>query len=80
MVHIAKHQVKEYGILASPKLKHGRSLDPEVVNTTEKFCCNGLSQAYSEIKEITFWSKVGFLKYASLWNRKCQKLFLHIIR
>jgi hypothetical protein len=50
MIQIAKQKVKEYGILASPKLKHRRSLDTEVVNTTEKFCCNDLSQEYSEIK------------------------------
>jgi hypothetical protein len=30
MIHIAKHLVKEYGILASPIPKPGRSLDPEV--------------------------------------------------
>jgi hypothetical protein len=60
MVHRAKQQVKEYEILASPKLKPGRSPDPEVVNTAEKFCCNGLLQAYSEIKRLHSGLSLGF--------------------
>jgi hypothetical protein len=40
MIHMAKQLVKEYGILASPNPKPGRSLDPEVAYTVEKFYCN----------------------------------------
>jgi hypothetical protein len=40
MTHTAKQLLKEYGILASPTPKPGRSLYPEVVYTVEKLCCN----------------------------------------
>jgi hypothetical protein len=40
MIRTAQQLVKEYGILASPSLKPGRSQDPEVAYTVEKFYCN----------------------------------------
>jgi hypothetical protein len=40
MICTAKQLVKEYGMLALPNLKPGRSLDPELAYTVEKFCCN----------------------------------------
>jgi hypothetical protein len=40
MIHTAKQLAKEYGILESPNLKAGRSLDPEAAYTVEKIYCN----------------------------------------
>jgi hypothetical protein len=39
-IHTAKQLLKDYGIPASPNPKPGRSLDPEVAYTVEKFYCN----------------------------------------
>jgi hypothetical protein len=40
MLHTAEQLVKKYEILASPSLKPGRNLLPEVAYTVEKFNCN----------------------------------------